>query len=69
MSRRTGLELTWIGKEDRPKLERRILMEDPAKSYHAKFRIASADFRKAFTMQVQDSEMQALNRPDWALLW
>ena len=27
------LELTWIGKEERPKLEPRILVEDPAKSY------------------------------------
>ena len=32
------LELTWIGKEIRPKLEPRILIEDPAKSYHAGFR-------------------------------
>ncbi len=29
------LELTWIGKEDRPKLEPRILIEDPELSYHA----------------------------------
>jgi len=35
---RTKLELTWIGKENRPKLEPRILIEDPEKSYHAKFR-------------------------------
>ena len=27
------LELTWIGKEDRPRLEPRILLEDPEKSY------------------------------------
>ncbi len=27
------LELTWIGKEDQPKLEPRILIEDPEKSY------------------------------------
>ena len=33
------LELTWIGKENRPKLEPRILLEDAAKSYHAKFRV------------------------------
>ncbi|MHB1767415.1 MAG: hypothetical protein ACYCUV_06140 [Phycisphaerae bacterium] len=32
------LELTWIGKDVRPKLEPRILIEDPAKSYHAGFR-------------------------------
>ncbi|MCF7837099.1 MAG: hypothetical protein K9N49_00555 [Candidatus Marinimicrobia bacterium] len=34
----TRLELTWIGKENRPKLEPRILIEDPEKSYHATFR-------------------------------
>ncbi len=27
------LELTWIGKENRPHLEPRILIEDPEKSY------------------------------------
>ena len=37
------LELTWIGKESRPKLEPRILLEDPAKSYHAKFRVKSGN--------------------------
>ena len=29
------LELTWIGKDKRPKLEARILLEDAEKSYHA----------------------------------
>ena len=37
------LELTWIGKEKRPKLEPRILVEDPEKSYHAKHRISDND--------------------------
>jgi len=37
------LELTWIGKEKRPKLEPRILVGDPEKSYHAKHRVTSAD--------------------------
>ncbi len=37
------LELTWIGKENRPKLEPRILLEDPAKSYHAPHRITEND--------------------------
>lgn len=32
------LELTWIGKDQRPKLEPRILLEDTEKSYHAKER-------------------------------
>lgn len=35
---KTKLELTWIGKDKRPKLEPRILLEDPSLSYHAKFR-------------------------------
>jgi adenine-specific DNA-methyltransferase len=37
------LELTWIGKENRPKLEPRILLEDSAKSYHAKHRVTEKD--------------------------
>jgi len=40
---KTKLELTWIGKENRPKLEPRILLEDPAKSYHAKHRVTDKD--------------------------
>ncbi len=37
------LELTWIGKDKRPKLEPRILLEDPEKSYHAKHRVTEND--------------------------
>lgn len=37
------LELTWIGKENRPKLEPRILVEDPEKSYHASHRVGAND--------------------------
>lgn len=37
------LELTWIGKEKRPKLEPRILVENSEKSYHAKHRFSDAD--------------------------
>lgn len=40
---RTKLELTWIGKEHRPKLEPRIFLEDPAKSYHASHRVTDDD--------------------------
>jgi adenine-specific DNA-methyltransferase len=43
MSKKQKLELTWIGKENRPKLEPRILLEDPAKSYHAKHRVSESD--------------------------
>jgi hypothetical protein len=35
MSKKQKLELTWIGKENRPRLEPRILLEDLEKSYYA----------------------------------
>jgi adenine-specific DNA-methyltransferase len=41
--RRQKLELTWIGKENRPRLEPRILLEDPARSYHAPHRVSEQD--------------------------
>ena len=40
---KTKLELTWIGKDKRPKLEPRILLEDPSLSYHAKHRVSDND--------------------------
>ena len=43
MAGKQKLELTWIGKEKRPKLEPRILLEDPEKSYHAKHRVTDND--------------------------
>jgi len=33
MSKNQRLELTWIGKENQPRLEPRILIEEPEKSY------------------------------------
>lgn len=35
MAAKTKLELTWIGKENRPRLEPRILVEEPEFSHHA----------------------------------
>lgn len=37
------LELTWIGKDNRPRLEPRILLEDPELSYHAPHRVTEND--------------------------
>ncbi len=37
------LELTWIGKENRPNLEPRILLEDVERSYHAAHRVTEKD--------------------------
>lgn len=43
VTKKQKLELTWIGKENRPRLEPRILLEDPEKSYHAKQRVTEGD--------------------------
>lgn len=43
MSGKQKLELTWIGKDKRPKLEPRILLEDTALSYHARQRVSDND--------------------------
>jgi len=43
MPAKTRLELTWIGKENRPKLEPRILLHEPERSYHAKHRVTDHD--------------------------
>lgn len=40
---KTKLELTWIGKDKRPKLEPRILVEDSSKSYHASHKVSEND--------------------------
>lgn len=37
------LELTWVGKDNRPRLEPRILIEDPEKSYHAASRVSDTN--------------------------
>ncbi len=42
-TRKPRLELTWVGKENRPKLEPRILLEDPALRHHAPERQGDAD--------------------------
>lgn len=44
MTKKTKLELTWPGKDERPKLEPRILIEDPSKSYHAQVRREGDNF-------------------------
>jgi adenine-specific DNA-methyltransferase len=43
VTQKQKLELTWIGKEHRPKLEPRILLEDPEKSHHAAHRVTEHD--------------------------
>src|SRR5208282_3532294 len=43
MAQKQKLELTWIGKENRPRLEPRILLQDVEKSYHAPQRVTDKD--------------------------
>jgi len=43
MTKKQKLELTWIGKDQRPRLEPRILLEDDSRSYHAKHRVSDSD--------------------------
>jgi adenine-specific DNA-methyltransferase len=42
-TKNTKLELTWVGKENRPQLEPRILLEDPSLSYHAQHKVSEGD--------------------------
>lgn len=42
-TRKQKLELTWIGKYDRPRLEPRVLVENPELSYHAAQRVTDKD--------------------------
>lgn len=41
--RKQRLELTWLGKNERPRLEPRILLEDEVISYHAKAHVTEND--------------------------
>ncbi|WP_156254721.1 site-specific DNA-methyltransferase [Sandarakinorhabdus oryzae] len=43
MTKKQKLELTWVGKENRPRLEPRILREIPERSYHAAARVSDND--------------------------
>lgn len=43
MAKKQRLELTWIGKDVRPKLEPRVLLEDADRSYHAECRVNDND--------------------------
>jgi adenine-specific DNA-methyltransferase len=43
MTRKQRLELTWIGKDEHPRPEPRILLENSEKSYHAPHRVTDSD--------------------------
>jgi adenine-specific DNA-methyltransferase len=65
-NRKQRLELTWIGKDDRPRLEPRILLEDADKSYHAKARVTDQDIFD--NILIQGDNLLALKalEPDFA---
>jgi adenine-specific DNA-methyltransferase len=58
MTRRQKLELTWVGKDERPRLEPRILIEEPALSYHAAHRVRDDD--RFDNMLIQGDNLLAL---------
>ena len=37
------LELTWVGKENRPRVEPRVLLEDASKSFHSPKKVSEND--------------------------
>jgi adenine-specific DNA-methyltransferase len=43
MTSKPRLELNWIGKENRPQIEPRILIEEPTNSFHASQRVTDSD--------------------------
>lgn len=58
MSKRNRLELTWIGKDERPRLEPHILLEEPELSYRAKKRVGENDIFD--NMLIQGDNLLAL---------
>jgi adenine-specific DNA-methyltransferase len=57
-NRKQRLELTWIGKDERPRLEPRILLADLDNSYHAKARVTDDDIFD--NMLIQGDNLLAL---------
>lgn len=53
------LELTWIGKEKRPRLEPRILLEDKELSYQAESPKTAAGQQEMFAEEQQENSLQA----------
>ena len=49
--KKAKLELTWIGKENRPRLEPRILLEDPELSYYSPKRVTEHDIHDNMLIQ------------------
>ncbi len=52
------LELTWIGKDSRPRLETRILLEDPTRSYYEPDFVVETSSQKLLRKPKRAGEMQ-----------
>ncbi|QIG97180.1 site-specific DNA-methyltransferase [Bradyrhizobium sp. 6(2017)] len=65
-NRKQRLELTWIGKNERPRLEPRILLEDEDKSYHAKVHVADHDIFDNFVIHGDNLLALKALLPDYA---
>lgn len=64
MAQKPKLELAWIGKENRPKLVPRILLEDIEKSYHPLRRVTERNlFNNRLIWGDDFLAPKALNRP------
>lgn len=61
------LELTWIGKDTRPKLEPRILLEDTSKSLHAAQRVTENDIFD--NRLIFGDNLLALKALEWQQTW
>jgi adenine-specific DNA-methyltransferase len=59
VNKKQKLELTWVGKDNRPRLEPRILIEDTEKSYHAAARVSENDIFN--NVLIQGDNLLALN--------
>lgn len=67
------LELTWIGKDQRPWLEPRILLETPARSHYAATRVTDKDLfdnrlikrDKLLALKALDANFAGKGRCEW----
>ncbi|MFC7540724.1 DNA methyltransferase [Siccirubricoccus deserti] len=62
MTRKQKLELTWVGKDERPRLEPRILIENTQRSYHAATRSADDHFDNTLIQGDNLLALKALER-------
>jgi hypothetical protein len=55
VTKKQKLEQTWIGKKNRPRLEARMFLEDPEKSYLAQYRVKEGNALAVESAETSDS--------------